>query len=255
LIIVFQIHGLSGELKEKGEVKFTFLKGGEEFFSKNRKVAEYQGLPNILEQFDLSQFPPAHYRVQVSLFVGGREVLFNSEEFDITHLEAIARPWVYSKISPDTQDPLHFYLIGTQLFNSGKIAEARVNLEKAFQKKPDSVDFALNLARTYMVLNEYKKVESLLLPFINQPQLSKYEVFFMMGKTYQNLGELSKAIEVLDKAISSYGININLLNTIGECYFQLGEPGEALAAWQKSLEINQNQPQIKKSVEALKEKK
>jgi tetratricopeptide (TPR) repeat protein len=40
-----------------------------------------------------------------------------------------------------------------------------------------------------------------------------------------------------------------------ECYFQLGEPDEALAAWQKSLEINQNQPQIKKSVEALKEKK
>ncbi len=46
-----------------------------------------------------------------------------------------------------------------------------------------------------------------------------------------------------------------LLNTIGECHFQLGEPREALAAWQKSLEINQNQPQIKKSVEALKEKK
>jgi tetratricopeptide (TPR) repeat protein len=255
LIIVFQIHGLSGELREKGEVKFAFLKGGEEFLSKNRKVAEYQDLPNILEQFDLSQFPPAHYRVRVSLFVDGQEVLFNNEEFDITHLEAIARPWVYSKISPDTQDPLHFYLIGTQFFNSGKIAEARVNLEKAFQKKPDSVDFALNLAQTYMVLNEYKKVESLLFPFMNQPQPPKYEVFFMMGKAYQILGELSKAIEVLDKAISRYGININLLNTIGECYFQLGEAEEALAAWQKSLEINQNQPQIKKSVEALKEKK
>jgi len=40
-----------------------------------------------------------------------------------------------------------------------------------------------------------------------------------------------------------------------EYYFQLGEPEEALAAWQKSLEINPNQPQIKKSVEALKEKK
>ena len=77
----------------------------------------------------------------------------------------------------------------------------------------------------------------------------------MIGKAYQNLGELSKAIEVLDKAITHYGININLLNTIGECYFQLGVPDEALAAWQKSLEINQNQPQIKKSVEALKEKK
>ncbi len=255
LVIVFQIHGLSGELREKGEVKFTFLKGGEEFLSKNRKVAEYLDLPNILEQFDLSQFSPAHYRIQVSLFVDGQEVLFDNEEFDITHLEAIARPWVYSKISPDTQDPLHFYLIGTQLFNSGKITEARVCLEKAFQKKPDSIDFALYLSKTYMALAEYKKVESLLFPFISQPQPPKYEVFFMMGKAYQNTGELSKAIDVFDKAISRYGLNINLLNSKGECYFQLREVNEALAAWEKSLEMNPNQPQIKKSVEALKEKK
>jgi len=255
LIIVFQIHGLNGELREKGQVEFVFLKGGEEFLTKKMKVAEYQDLPNILEQFDLSKFPPAHYRVEVAFLVDGQEVLFDREEFDITHLEAIARPWVYSKFAPDTQDPLHLCSIGTQLFNSGKIEEARVNLEKAFQKKPDSADLALNLAQTYMVSNEYKKVETVLLPFINQPQPPKYEVFFMMGKAYQNLGELSKAIEVLDKAISHYGININLLNTIGECYFQLGEPEAALAAWQKSLEINQNQPQIKKSVEALKEKK
>ncbi len=255
LIIVFQIHGLSGKLKEAGEVKFAFLKGGEEFLSKNRKVSEYQDLPNILEQFDLSQFRPAHYRIQVSLFVDGQEVLFEGEEFDITHLGAIARPWVYSRISPDTQDPFYFYLIGTQLFNSGKIAEARVNLEKAFQKKPGSADFALNLAQTYIVLNEYKKVESVLLPFIHQPQPPQYEVFFMMGKAYQNLGELSEAIDVFNKAITHYGLNINLLNAIGECYFQLGEPSEALRAWQKSLEINTNQPQIKMSVEALKEKK
>ena len=123
------------------------------------------------------------------------------------------------------------------------------------QKKPDSVDFALNLAQTYIVLNEYKKVESVLLPFINQPQPPQYEVFFIMGKAYQNLGELNKAIDVFDKAIIHYGQNINLLNAIGECYFQKGEPGEALAAWQKSLEINPNQPQIKKNVESLKEKK
>jgi GWxTD domain-containing protein len=255
LDIVFQIHGLSEEQKDKGAVTFTFFKGGEEFFSRERKVAEYQDLPDIMQQFDLSPFPPAHYSVRVSLLVDGQEVLFESDEFDVTYLEAIARPWIYSKFSPGTQNPLHFYLIGTQLFNSGQIAEAQVNLEKAFQKKPDSIDFALSLAQAYLVTNEYKKVVSVLLPFVSQPQPPKYEVFFMIGKAYQSLGELSKAIDVLDKAISYYGININLLNTIGECYFQLGKPDAALVAWQKSLEINPNQPQIKKSVEALKEKK
>jgi len=255
LVLAFQIHSVSEAVKEKGEIRISFLKGGEEFRTTTKKLTEFSELPNIVEQFSLSEFMPAHYRVQISLFVEGQEVLFDSEDFDITYLEAIARPWIYSKLLPDTEDPVYPHIIGTQLFRSGKIPEARDSLEKAFHKKPDSVDFAMNLAQAYMALSEYKKTEAILLPFLNQPQMPKYEVIFLIGKAYQNLGELNKAIEVFDKAISHYGLNINLLNAIGECYFQLGNPREALTAWEKSLEINPDQPQIKKSVEALKEKK
>lgn len=255
LVLAFQIHGLSEAVKEKGEIRFSFFKGGEEFRTTINKLTEFAELPNIVEQFSFSEFDPAHYRIQVSLFVDGQEVLFESEDFDITYLEAIARPWIYSKLLPDTEDPIYPYIIGTQLFMSGKIPEARTSLEKALQRRPDSVDFALNLAQTYMVLGEYKKVEDILLPFLNQPQMPKYEVLFIMGKAYQNLGQLNKAIEVFDRAISHYGLNINLLNSIGECYFQLGNAREALTAWEKSLEINPNQPQIKKSVDAIKEKR
>lgn len=255
LVLAFQIHSLSEEVKEKGEIKFSFFKGGEEFRTTTKKLTEFAELPNIVEQFSLDEFTPAHYRIQVSLFVEGQEVLFEREDFDITYLEAIARPWIYSKLMPDTEDPVFPHIIGTQLFLSGKIHEARTNLEKAFQRRPDSIDFALNLAQTYMVLGEHKKIEAILLPFFNQPQPPKYELFFIMGKAYQNMGELNKAIEIFDRAISHYGLNINLLNTIGECYFQLGNAREALTAWEKSLEINPNQPQIKKNVEALKEKR
>jgi len=251
----FQIHGLSQALREKGEIRYTFFKNGEEFLSTTKKINDYTELPNFLEEFSLQEFPPDHYRIQVSLFIDGREILFNSEEFDITHRESIARSWIYSRLMPDTEDPIYPYLIGTQLFNSGKITKARVFLEKAFQKKPDSIDFALNLAKAYMILAEYKKIESILLPFLSQPQPPEYEVFLLMGKAYQNLGELSKAIDVFDKAISHHGLNINILNVLGECYFQLGNAEGALDVWEKSLEINPNQPQVTKVVKALKEKK
>lgn len=42
---------------------------------------------------------------------------------------------------------------------------------------------------------------------------------------------------------------------MGTCYFQLGKMEQALAVWKKSLDINPDQPQIRKNVEALKEKK
>jgi len=47
----------------------------------------------------------------------------------------------------------------------------------------------------------------------------------------------------------------NLLNVLGECCVQSGKAEDALAAWKRALEINPNQPQIKKNVEALKERK
>jgi len=255
LVLAFQVQGLSPELKERGIIRYTFFKGGQEIHSVSKNMGGYTELPNVVEQFPLQDFPPAHYRVQVSLLDNEREVLFESEEFDITPLEAIARPWIYSKVLPEVADPVYSYIIGTQLFNSGRINEARAALEEAHEKRPDSVDFALNLAQTYLVLGEYQKIEPVLLPFMSKPEMPKYELLFIMGKAYQNRGEFKKAIEVFDKAISHYGLNIHLLNSLGECYFRLNELGQALAAWQKSLEMNQDQPQIKKIVEALKEKK
>ena len=253
LVVAFQISGLNRQLRDKGDLKFTFFKNSEVFRSFSKKTSEYKEFQNIVEVFSLKEFLPAHYRLQVSLFVEGQEMLSNSEEFDITHQETISRPWVCSRILPRIDDPIYSFVIGTQLFQAGRIAEARNPLEKAFQSKPDSALFALNLARVFMAMAEYKKVVSILLPFLNQPKAPAYEVFFITGQAYKNLGELNKAIEVFNKTISHYGLNVTLLNVIGECYFQLGNTEEALAAWEKSLEINPNQPQVKKNVEALKE--
>lgn len=250
----FQIHGLRPILEEKGEIKYSFFKNGEEFRSITKKINEYPELPNLIEEFSLQEFPPAHYQIQVSLFIDDRQILSQSEYFDITYLESLPRPWIYSRLLPDTQDPIYAYLTGTQLLNSGKVAKAKGYLEKAFQERSDSLDFVLNLAKAYYSLAEYKKIESVLLPFLNQAQPPNFEVLFLMGKAYQNMGEFNKAIDIFNKAISHHGINVNLLNVLGECYFQIGNVKKALDTWEKSLEINPDQPQIKKNVKALREK-
>lgn len=254
LVTAFQIYGLDQPLKEKGEIRYTFFKNGEEFFTQTKSINEYLDIPNFVDQFSLKEWLPAHYRIQISLWIEGREILFESEEFDVTHAETIPRPWIYSKLLPGTDDPVYFQITGMQLFNSGRMKEARAWLEKSYQAKPDSVDFALNLARLYMDLNEKERIEPVLLPFTSDPQSSKYEVYFLLGKSYQSLGKWEKAIKVFDQAVSSFGLNTVLLNSLGECYFLAGDSGEALAAWEKSLEINPDQPEIKKRIETIKKK-
>jgi GWxTD domain-containing protein len=255
LIVTFQLHGLDPSLREKGELRFKLFKRGEEFRSITKTIGQYPELPNITETFSLSDFVPAHYRIHVALVADNQELLSDSEDFDITHSKAVARPWIHTKQLLPPQDPVYTYLIGSQLLNSGKIPEAKTRLEKAYHSRPDSLPFALNLARLYLKSEEYVKIESILAPFLDKSERPAYELLFIMGQTYQKLGKLDRTIDVYTKAVDSYGLNINLLNTLGDCYFQLGKPQEALIVWEKSLEINSNQPQIKKNVEALKEKK
>ncbi len=255
LVLAFQLHGLTLAQRERSIIKYTFLKNGEPYKTLDRDVKGYLTSPDFIETFSLQEFSPAHYRVEVSLQIDGREVLYEKGDFDVTHQTAIARPWIYAKLMPGSSNPVYSYMIGTQLYNKGRVDEARTYLEAAYQSTPDSIEFALNLAKIYMYMNDFKLVEPLLKPFLDRPEPAEYEVYLILGRAYQSLSLLDKAIETFDSAIDQFGVNTNLLNAVGECYFQLGRYEEALVAWERSLEINPNQPELKKSVEAIKEKK
>jgi GWxTD domain-containing protein len=255
LVLAFQLQGLTPDLRESGEIRYLFKTEDKEFRSTSKKIAEFSDTSDFVQEFPLADFPPAHYGVQVSLVLDGQELLAKSDEFDVTYLEAIARPWVYSRILPNAADPLYVYITGLQLFNSGKLEEARDNLEKALQAKPDSVDIAYYLARAYMRLSAYEKVEQVVLPFFNKPQAPKYELYFLLGQSHFSRGEWQKVIDLFNQAINHYGVNTSILNLLGESYLRLGKTEEARQAWNKSLEINPRQPQVQKAIESLKEQR
>jgi tetratricopeptide (TPR) repeat protein len=142
---------------------------------------------------------------------------------------------------------------GRQYFNKGEIVKARIELENAYQRQPNEESIALPLANIYMTLKQPAKMKEILAPFadIESP---KYETLFFLGKAHQALGEYDRAIAFYNKAVSSHGINIYLLNGLGECYNALGNTAEALTAWERSLEIQPDQPDIQAKVKAVKDK-
>lgn len=255
LVIMFQLHALSPLQKEEGVLKYTLLQNGEEFHSFTRSIDDYEELPYIVEQISLRDYPPAHYRVEVAFEMNSQTVISETDEFDLTHVENIPRPWIYNQLLAGTDDPMYDYVLGTQYFNRGDMINAMQYMQAAYEKDPSSHAIALSLARVYMNQKEYPKVAPLLEPVLEREESPAYEVYFILGKSYQYRGELSKAIQIFDEAISEHGLNTALLNVIGECYFQIGNMAEAQAAWEKSLEINTNQPEIKKNLDLLKEKK
>lgn len=251
LYLFFQVFGLTPELREKGVLKYTFFRGEEEFRTFTKEVKEYPENINFREEFLLRDFIPAYYRIKVSLLDSEqKEILSELEEFFISSKPVVPRPWIHTRAMPNSEDPIYSYILGIQWFNKGEIEKAREYLENAYQKDPESSDYAFNLAKVFYLLKDFTKTKEILSPFLDKNRLN-YEGYYLMGRVHQVLGELEKAISIYDAAISHFGININLLNSLGDCYYNLGNEQEALAAWKKSLEINPKQEKVRRQIESL----
>ena len=261
LTVAFQLFGLTPAQKAAAVIRYAINRSapaGQPALppvETTRPLREYADAAGILESFPLADFAPAHYALKVTVSVDGRELVSASDEFDVSHRTDIPRPWFYSRLIPDAVDPASDLIVGTQLLNSGRAPEARTYLERASQRKPDSEDAALFLAQAYLSLGETPRIPPLLTPFLAATKTPKYEIFVLAGQTYGKLGEYARAIAILDQAVTRFGINAVLLNEIGENYARLGQTREALAAFDKSLQLNPKQPEIRKKAEALREKK
>ena len=253
LFLAFQITGLSLDLRQKGQLKYEFFKDDEPFYNFTRKVNQYEGGVNFRHEFSLQEFPPGYYRLRVGLWDGEQEILAEEEKFAISPVSVFPRPWIHTKTLPPPDHPVYSFLLGKQLFSKGDINKAQAKLEEAFQKKPDSLDFALSLAQVYFVRKKHHQVKQVLMAFSDVSEVP-YQLYLLLGKSHQALGEFDQAIALYNKALSQYGINLDLLNSTGECYYRLGMWDEALAAWEKSLEINDRQPDVKEKVNILKQK-
>ncbi|HEK85816.1 MAG: GWxTD domain-containing protein [Candidatus Saccharicenans sp.] len=254
LAVVLQLYGLTPALKSKGSLNFQILKESQVVKEQTVPLTEISTLPDVVQIFPLTDFQPAHYFLNVSLVVDGRNEITTKEEFDVTYLESLPRPWVISRVLPPPDNPYYGYILGTQLYNLGRLSEAKATLEQAFAKSPQNEELAMTLSKVYEGLNEYEKAAALLGNFINQEKPAQYETYFTAGKALFHTHQYDQAIKVLDLAVNHYGTNINLLNLIGDCYFGLGKKEEALAIWQKSLEINSEQPELKKKIEEIKKR-
>lgn len=253
LFVKLQVLGLSQELVEKGQLNFDIFAGDMKVSSSGKKIKVYPDKFDISEEFPLDKLHPGYYRINVSFVEENSTILSKSELFEITSASALPRPWVFSKTLYPASHPVYAFILGQQHFNKGEMAEARAYLEKAYRNQPDSLEYALSLARVDLILKNYEEARDLLVPFLKQSE-KNYDILMSLGKAYQALGDYSKAISVMDETITHFGVNIYILNTLGECYLKLGNIEEALKAWNKSLEINSAQPEVKAMVESLRKK-
>jgi tetratricopeptide (TPR) repeat protein len=254
LTVYFQLLGLDQDLRESGVLEYTISKEGQKISSTSKRLADYPDKTNILEEFSLAGLTSAYYRIKVSLLDRNqKEVLFEQADFFISQMPVLPRPWVLSLPLPATADPLFANILGNQFLNSKDRARAKPLLAEAYRRNPTLSQYALDYCLVLLEDKEYQKIKEVAGPFLQTEK--QFDFLIYLGEASQALGELAEAIARYKEYLAHFGANINVLNSIGDCHYQLGNWEEARVAWQRSLEISPKQDEVKKKLDSLKEKK
>lgn len=253
LYVHFQIQGLTPDLEESGSLECAVYKDQEKMRSAVKSLKDHPGRADFLEEFSLADLPPAYYSVKVSLFDKERAaVLSEQSPFYISSSASVPRPWVLSLPKPPDESPDILNVLGIQFLNKNDVPRARPLLETAYRKNPRVPAFALDFCRVLFLTKEYSVVKEIALPFLKEPP--NHNFLQVAGQACQALGEWEEAVAYYKEHLTRLGTNINILNSIGDCYNQLGNAEEALRAYEKSLEINPKQEKIRALIKSLKER-
>jgi GWxTD domain-containing protein len=253
LVLFYQPLRITEPLRGSGTLRTTFYREDKEFLSRTSRLADAPP-SGVLEAQSLADFPPGYYRVEVALLDGaGREIGKAKEDFEVSLAAAVPRPLVMAKIAAAAKDADDLLATGVQLMNKGDLQAARARLERAYRLAPRREDLAVAYAQALFRLKDFVRVKDTLLPWADA-EAPAPEVPALLGQACHALGEFAEAAEHYTAYLVRFGANVDILNFLGTCHYQLGNREEALKAWTKSLEVSPDQPKIKDLVDSLKKK-
>jgi GWxTD domain-containing protein len=254
LVLFFQLYGLTKDLRTSGTLRTTFYREDKEFLSRTGKVPADKDGMSVLDAQPLADFPPGYYQVRVSLLDGqGREAAGAKENFEVSPAMSVPRPLVISKVALSVKKEDDLYTTGVQYMNKGDFEAAKTRLAEAYGLSPQRADLAVAYSQVLFRSNDFRRVKQILLPFAGETEPAA-EVLALLGQACHALGEFQEAVTHYAVYLSRFGANIDILNYLGTCYYQLGNREEAVKAWTKSLELSPNQEKIRALLESLKKK-
>jgi GWxTD domain-containing protein len=253
LNVFFQVLDLTPELQAGGQIKYAIFRKESLFLDRIKKIEAYGTGPDFLEVFPLRNFPPDYYKIKITVLNSqGTEILTQDENFEIAAAPNIGRPVIVSKVQPGIGKEEYDCDVGLQLLNLGQTKDALFYLERAYAKNPLQLKYGLALSRCLFAEGQYQRVKNILTPFREEKATDL--VLYFLGKSVHSLGQLDVAIADYSDYLFRFGLNLEILNLLGTAHYQKGNATEALRAWQRSLEINPDQENIKKLVKSLEER-
>lgn len=249
LVVCFQVVGLPESIRQKADLKIRLMSGSQQIHSLDKDFSEMLPGGYFTAAIPLGSFKPGYYSLMVDLLIDGQISASRRAELEISGLSNIPAPILVSRGSLSQADEL--LAAGIQHFHSGHLPEARKLLEEAHSLQPGLMT-ALALSEVLFRAGDFQRVAELLRPY-DQPE-AQAELVSLLGRAFHSLNQLERAAVYYEQYLNRFGVNLEVLNYLGTCYYQMGDKEKALGLWEKSLSLNPDQEKLRELVNSLKKK-
>jgi GWxTD domain-containing protein len=251
-----QVHKIEDMSLPEGSMVLLEIKRADDetaVFSQKKNLSEVktedgEGLDT--GAFSLAELTPGYYSAELSLVEEtGRKILAGKENFIILSQAVPVLPWVYAKGNPAFPNSQDLVTLATEYFLTGQYEKALTMAERAIGLKDEPASRVL-LAKIFYALGRHQDSLAVLKP-LEATEMSG-EAAKVIAADYAALKDWSSALVYLEKLLAE-ATELSVLNLAGECHLNLGRPDQALSLFQRSLEINPDQPAVKALVEKARE--
>jgi len=207
----------------------------------------------VFDHMMLDEMVGGNYDLRARLLSPERtELSQRSVAVTVSPRSVATRPGFIYRRGFNTRYPGLLQLVrGEQLWNLGRYDEAKADLERAVAESgPNLPEAKWKLANAYLREKRADDALALLRPleagFPNQ-----FEVVSGFGYAFYVKGQCQEAVAYLDRARQLRPPDKLLLNTSGDCHQQLGHPDQAREAFERSLDLDAEQPEVKGRIQQL----
>jgi GWxTD domain-containing protein len=206
------------------------------------------------EIFLLSDLPGGRYVLEAELI--GPEGKSRDQEaasLTVSPRSQMPRPWTYRR-SFDTSKPGSLSLaIARQHLAMAEFDEAKARLERATAES-DLPAARWLLAGLLIQSGEDERALALLEP-LEADWPNQFEVLAGLGTIHYLRADWARAVSYLERAIAIRPPDAGLLNALGESCQRIGEIEKARAAFERSLQMKPDQPEIQDRLASLGERR
>jgi GWxTD domain-containing protein len=197
------------------------------------------------------ELEPDYYDVVVTLAGPGGQVLDERREnMTISPATGVGHPIANAKGIPLANQFLFRYMLAEQAEKTNRPAAARAYYEEAYRMHPEYKDGVVRYG-TFLVKSGAFEEALKIAEDLRGDDRRRFIFHVLRGQALFGLQKYAEALTDLEEANRAYNSDTGVLNALGRCYQKLGRRPEALDAFNASLKLNPEQPEIKKIVAEL----